>query len=483
MVILPVMRHISLDNEHIQKVKPYLEKYDGNLCAAIREIINRSGKCSLHQNSSAVDDRMLNWMLKEVKGTFVPDKILDEILDPALMMSMTKFERSVKGRLDELEWDIDMVFKCDSEAYPSEVLMEMRGEPRKTEFLACLLSQFLVKNSLRRSPLEIKFVVNINMCMKIGFFRSNEKDARRSLIKYFGALDEVMAAINSREDFWRDIIRRHLSSNYNMVTVHRNYLEDLYSDKIPSGEIMIETLAKKPVQDIPLKEMLSLIKKVYEAARIVDRIDIDGDMIIVSHDYRNRRAIEKMQQSLIMLLDSGGHLYEARSTTNQIVLRHRPEVGTKINEMVNHLKTSGSSVDRELVVFMAFLEGLRDIPDIPLSLTVLGRRLGRSLLIEYEKENGIRKWDLENFRKAMEIIDSRLHRVSEWKQGDRNLLYTIRKCHIVETGNPFDSHICHTAREVFKGVLNQAFGNKAELKINKLMSHGDGFCEVLIKIP
>lgn len=481
-VKLAVMRHISLDDEYVRKMTPYLEKNGGNLCAAIREIINRAGKHSLRQNLSAIDNGLFNWMLEEVGDILVPDKVLAEILDPGLITSMSKFERSVRQRLDELDWDIEIVFKYDSETYPSEILIEMRGSRQKTKFLARLLSQYLVKNSLVNAPLEIKFVVNINSCIKIGFFRSNKKDALMSLINFFGDLNEIMNVMRDRPDFWRNIIHRHLSSNYNMVTVHRNYLEDIFTDKMPAGEIMIETMAKKPIHDIPLKEMLVLIKKVYEAARVVDRVDIDNDTIIVSHYYRNKNAAERLKHGLVMLLESNGHLYDAKTTTNLIVLRHRPDVGMKINEMVDHMKTSSSTVDQELMVFMAFLEGLRDMPDIPISFTVLGRRIGKSLLKEYEIENGIKNWDLERFKNAMETIDSRLHRVSEWKLVDGHLLYTIRECNITETGHTFDRYICHTMREVFKGVLNQAFGNKAELKINKLISHGDGFCEVSIKI-
>ncbi|MDO8726985.1 MAG: hypothetical protein Q7J35_13025 [Candidatus Methanoperedens sp.] len=464
-------------------MKPYLEKNGGNLCTSFKEILGQAGKYSLRTNSCAIDTVLLDWLLKEAEDIFLPDKVLDEILDPGLITSMEKFEKFVKQRIEELEWDIDIVFKYDSVTFPSEILIEMRGAPQKTKFLACILSQYLVKNSLEYAPLEIKFVVNINTCMKIGFFRSNKKDSQISLNTFFGNLNEIMNVIKNRPDFWKNLVHRHVASNYNMVTVHRNYLEDIFTDKIPHGEIMIETMAKKPVQEIPLKELLILIKEVYEAARVVDRVNIENEMIIVSHYFRNKNAVERLKNGLVMLLESNGHLFDAKTTTNMIMLSHRPDVGMKMNEIVDHLRSSNSTVDQELMMFIAFLEGLREIPDIPISLTTLGRRIGRSLLKEYEKENNIKTWDLESFKKAMETIDSRLHRVSEWKLENRDLIYTIRQCSISETGNTFDRYICHTIREAFKGVLSQAFGNKAELKINNLMSRGDSFCEVSIRIP
>jgi predicted hydrocarbon binding protein len=212
-------------------------------------------------------------------------------------------------------------------------------------------------------------------------------------------------------------------------------------------------------------------------------VDVDKDTIALFHNFRTKEAVEKLKKSLVMLLEANGHLYSATSIANMIVLKHRPDVGIKINEIVDNLKMSSSTVDQELLLFMAFLTGIKDIPDIPLSLTALGRRFGASLMQEYESENRIKSWNLETFKKALEIIDSRLHRESEWKLEGNNLLYTIKKCNLATEGNTFDTYICHTARETFKGALNYAFGNKAELNINKLVSHGDNFCEVMIRIP
>ena len=144
---MPVLKHISLDDEYVEKLKPYLEKSGGNLGAAIREIVNHAGKHSLRQNSTAIDPVLFDWMLTEVEDILVPDKVLDEILYPGLMTSMSKFERSVRQKMEELEWDIDFAIKYDSETYPSEIFIEMRGPTQKTKFLARLLSQYLFRSS------------------------------------------------------------------------------------------------------------------------------------------------------------------------------------------------------------------------------------------------------------------------------------------------------------------------------------------------
>ncbi len=477
-----VTKHISLDKDCVEKMSPYVERHQGNFSAAMREIIDKAGKSGLPYNSSAIDNSLFNWLLNDV-CILVPDNVLFEMIDPLLINSLRKLEDFLNYRFRELEWDIDLNLKSDNDTFPTDIVMEVRGAHQKIKFVSCLLSQYLVKNSFERVPLEIKSVSNFNECIKVELSGSNKKEALNSLNNFFGGMDDIIKTIKGHPVFWKSIISRHVLSNYNMVTIHRNYFEDLLANNIPLGEISIENLAKKPLQEIPLKEMLSLIKEVYETSRVVDRVEIDKDTLILFHNYRTKEAIEKIKKSLVTLLETNGHLYDAKSTANMIVLTHRPDVGMKINEIVDNLKASSSKVDQELIMFITFLKGLKDIPDIPLSLTALGKRIGKSLMQEYERENNIKKWELETFQKAFEIINSKLHIESEWKLEGKNLLYTVRKCNITTEGNTFNTYICHTARETFKGALNYAFGNRAELEIKKLITHGDKFCEVVIRLP
>jgi predicted hydrocarbon binding protein len=477
-----VTKHISIDKECVEKLKPQLERHNGNFSAAIRDIIDRNGKSVFPDNSSAIDTPLFIWMLAEVEGILIPDHILDELIDPILINSIKNLEECLNSRFKELEWDIGIEFKYDNNTFPSGILIEIRGETNKIRAVACILSQYMVKNSLGKIPLEIMSVFNLNEAIKVEFVKSNKKDAQNSLFTFFGQREEMIKGINSRPDFWRSIVKRHLMSNYNMVTIHRNFFEDLLSNNIPPGEISIENMAKKPIQEIPLRDMLLFIKEVYETSRVIDKVEIDSENLIIFHSYRSNEAIEKIKKTLVTLLHSNGHLYDPKSTANMIVLTHRPDVGNKVNEIMDNLKTSKSSFDQELLMFLTFLKGLKNIPDIPLSFTVLGRKVGMALMQEYEKENGIKNWNLENFKNVFEIINSRLHMESEWKQEGKNMLYTVKKCHITTEGNKFDNYICQTSREAFKGALNYAFGNRATFEVQKLISHGDKLCEVAIRL-
>ena len=106
-----INRHISLDDDHIEKMKQYIDKHNGNFGAALREMINLAGKYSYRSNSSAIDISLLNWTLSEIDGILIPDDILDETINPMLINSMGELEEYLKHRFSELEWGTDLVMK------------------------------------------------------------------------------------------------------------------------------------------------------------------------------------------------------------------------------------------------------------------------------------------------------------------------------------------------------------------------------------
>ena len=222
-----VTKHVSLDDDCIKKMQPYEEKHNGNFSAAIREIIERAGKSSIPNNSTTIDNSLFRWMLNEIDNILVPDNVLDELIDPSLMASMLKLEEYLNYRFNELVWGINIALKYDSNTSPSEVLIEIRGTSQKIKLLACIISQFMVKNSLKDAPLEIKSVIYTDDFIKIELSKSHRKDSLDSLERFFGHNNEVIRTMKSRPAFWKAIVNRHAHSNYNMVTVHKNYFEDL----------------------------------------------------------------------------------------------------------------------------------------------------------------------------------------------------------------------------------------------------------------
>jgi predicted hydrocarbon binding protein len=488
-----VTKNISLDNEHFNKLKPYIEKHNGNFSSAVREIIDKVEKSFIPENFSFIQDPFLNWLLEEVHGRLIPDNILNTMIDPYLICDMSNLSKHVNKKLADLGWKVHVkidynVNKIDNKnniiVSPSSILIDTTGTSYKMNVVTLMISQFIIQNYPDSSPFLIKSVTHLGSHTQAELSSTaNKKEGLKSLHTFFGEMEDTTKAIRDRTSFWNHMINRHSSSNYQMVTVHKNYFEDILAGKTPMGETMIEILAKKPIQDIPLGELLPLIKQVYEVSGVVDKVEIRDSNIILFHNYRNKDATEKIKKSLIMLMETSGHLYDGKTAANMLVIEHRPDVGTKINQIVEHLKNSDNKLDQELATFVTYLKNLNNIHDTPMSITLMGRRIGTSLIQEYEKENNIKEWNLENFQKAFTVIDSKIHKDSEWKTEGNSLLYRIRKCTITMEDNNFDAYVCRASREAFKAALDYAFGNKADLEIKKLKAHGDNYCEVVIKLP
>ena len=132
--------------------------------------------------------------------------------------------------------------------------------------------------------------------------------------------------MKDKQYFWKKIIEEHILSCYNMVTIHKNYFEDLLANNTPTGDTMIELTTRRAVQDIPIKELLLAIKDVYENSRIVDTVEIDDKDIILYHNYRNQEAVHKLKRIFVTLLENSGHLYDAKLTSNMIILKYRQDV-------------------------------------------------------------------------------------------------------------------------------------------------------------
>ncbi|MBU4220033.1 MAG: hypothetical protein KKA10_00140, partial [Euryarchaeota archaeon] len=93
-----VSRNVSLSKEHIEKLKPTLEKNKGNFSAAIRDVIYQSPTAGSFKEQMSVDNFVLNWMVKETDGLLLPDNILDEMIDPDLMGSMENLESFLNNK-------------------------------------------------------------------------------------------------------------------------------------------------------------------------------------------------------------------------------------------------------------------------------------------------------------------------------------------------------------------------------------------------
>ena len=246
-----ISKHISIDEEYFDRIKPYIEKHNGSFGAALKEIINQVEMYNYYTN---IDIPLSDWIFKEAEGRLVPDSVIDTIIDPSLINSMKRLDEYINDRFSKPEWNVNINLEVDNDALPSNILIDIRGSLSKINVVACILSKYLIRHSSERSPLGIKSVITFDESIRVELCIMDKKKSFESLSTYFGYTDEMLEIIKDKPAFWKTLIERHIISNYNMVTIHKNHFEELLTNDISRlGEITIEILTKKTIQDIPLK--------------------------------------------------------------------------------------------------------------------------------------------------------------------------------------------------------------------------------------
>ncbi|MEA1944503.1 MAG: hypothetical protein U9N07_04100 [Euryarchaeota archaeon] len=479
-------KHIALEDEHLKKLEPLLEKHKGNLSAAIRDAIDLTDVAlqyygsvkdatfliatlrEIREDQAIVPKPIFDYMLSQTKDRIIEKEVLDHVFDPSVITTISEFEEAMRNLCTGLYWDALLSINPDDDQNPSTIHAEIKGvEHDKRMFLAGIIGSYLTSFSLgitsMRSHLDM---------LAIDFERKASSDvAYNDLLKNIGSMQTTVKELNAKPEFWRSLIHEYSAANYEIVALHRKFYEDLLTGKIPRAIMTSECLCEKLSEDVPLQEVLLDLKRVAETSRIVNRMDIDGEDITIHHGYRNMRAVEQLKNIILCMLESAGLNYDHQLTSNVITLKHRPEVETKIRELLEYVGVK-DVFDEPLRELSSFLKE-KNI-DSDRHMRVFGRRVGRRVVHNYEKQYG-EAWTADKFRDALVRIDKIAGRESKWDAMGSTAHYTVYKCPLAD-----DVEACHVCRGIFRGAMHCAFRGMAELEVRKLLSHGDEYCEVYV---
>jgi len=122
-------KHISLDDDCIKRVAPFVFKHGGNFSAAIREMIELA-EDTLSDKSLVVDEHLFDWLLDEVDGRLIPDSVLDVMIDKSLSGNMDNLNKFINKRLTKFGWKVNVNIGYDNMLSPSNMVIQVAGAPR-----------------------------------------------------------------------------------------------------------------------------------------------------------------------------------------------------------------------------------------------------------------------------------------------------------------------------------------------------------------
>ncbi len=341
-----VRKNISLEATHLKKIEPLAKKHSGNLSAAIRDAIDIT-EAALHyygtvekaisgigaekkeltarEKSIETGENVLLcspiflWMLKRTKGILLDKEILDELLDPLKIKTISELDEQINEISHESGWNCEVSIFCSDDINPVTAAVAVSGGNEfYRDFLAQLVTMFLVYNK----ALDIDVIHRRATAVRIDLKKRDAGAQPIAAKQHFGYLKDAIDEFVSKKDFWENLIEIYCSVNYNMVSLYKDHYEELLACNSPFDTGIFESISKKHISGIPHSDFLKLLKKTHESLLIIDKIEIFDNGLNVYHNYKNDKAVQKIRDYYLSLLKANGHEYEAKYSTSLIVLNH-----------------------------------------------------------------------------------------------------------------------------------------------------------------
>lgn len=342
-----IRKNISLDEKYLKKLQPLLEKNEGNLSAAIRDTIDLTDTAlKNHENieksmeilttrkttstkleeliesgeNIIVNHLTLRWLLDNSKGRIIDDELVNELINPFAIQTMSELDEYLNNLSQDFEWKIEVSIFCMDQINPeTATIVFSNGDSNLREFFAEHVALFVAQ----WKQLDIDDLYKRSKSIRIDFKRTDQpEDIPPGIKKHFGNLDVVCKEIDQNPAFWSKLVTAYKAAGYNMVTIPKNQFEDFAAGEVADAVGIFEALTKKPIKEIPLPELLSLFKNVFPVLQIVDSVEIqtepENESIKIHHNYRNEKAISKMIQYFSKIFEANGHEFEVNYSSSFI---------------------------------------------------------------------------------------------------------------------------------------------------------------------
>ncbi len=262
-VLLIVRKNISIDQCYIDKLKPFLDKNNGNLSAAIRDSIEtacqlieekngeKGEKNSKDSNQALrnaesrnrmieeeefllIHHTMLEWFIRKTSGLLIEESTVYELINPYTIKKIPDFIDYVNALNNRLGWKIKVDAECTGSPEPESVILTLsNGNPCFRGVIAHSLSLFLAK----QMKLDLQGLFSRSNVTKVYLRRFEFLDYEKipkGLEEYFGPMESTFKEIRKRPEFWKNLIKIYREQNYQRLSMNKKVFEAFVSGDLPS---------------------------------------------------------------------------------------------------------------------------------------------------------------------------------------------------------------------------------------------------------
>lgn len=342
-----VRKNVSMEDKHLRKLQPFLDKNNGNLSAAIRDAIEladaalegyesvedaleyftegsakypemrnsliESGECIL------ISQLSFRWFIENTSGILVADELVSELFNPYRIKSISDLLEYLNKRSRNHGWGIEASL-INLEEDRTEVIVLEHGEPSLRAFLAEVLSIFLG----RYLDLDVSFIHRKSNSIQI-FLKEYKSDTEipPGIRKNFGTLDYTFKEIKSRPDFWTTLVERYMLHRYERINLNKDVFEVFLSGGVPDITSFFEAFAGKSILEIPLSELFVICEKVISVTQLVSEIERTSEggkmHLKIRHQFSDEKVILKLVELFSKVFRAAGYAFEARTISNLII--------------------------------------------------------------------------------------------------------------------------------------------------------------------
>lgn len=212
-----IRKNISLYEKDVKKLAPLLEQHEGNLSAAIREMIEfvdfMLQKFGSLEEARRVEKRlqgiciprlMLTWFLSCTDACLPTEESVNSLAEMIPLRGVTDLPA-----LATLGFTVAITAGADDARSPTKATVRIAGDREQAEFVAKLAACYLGKQSGLRVEESDRQATMITLRLKkLGDPESEAvyTGIRDSLLKHFGERDLMMQELRARPKFWNDVV-------------------------------------------------------------------------------------------------------------------------------------------------------------------------------------------------------------------------------------------------------------------------------------
>ena len=228
-----IRKNISLDEEHLKKIEPIVLKHNGNLSAAVREIIDVSNifindfddlesikDIKRDYEGVLIPKKLFDWFLTLTEGC-LPDHDTIESLNEKCEIQTISDISSIISLYEGLS--VSHKIEFDEGEGITSVRVELSGERLETEFMANITASYIGDNGYILSDVS-KHASFISLTFEK---RGSYEEIRDSLIKNFGFRHIIIQEIFDKPVFWNNVI----SSTMEWSDLQRHKFPKIYNQR------------------------------------------------------------------------------------------------------------------------------------------------------------------------------------------------------------------------------------------------------------